>query len=368
MLKIAFMLCGTVLAVREKDNNLDVKARKLPCSLTVEHGKSVRKGESETVDSFAIMLTCSEKVSDGRLMVPWLFKEGTFPTNIRGKDGTDQLQADESIQVWSSPMVKKNPYYEVYGVETKDQEMLSYLGSTFTFTAKFGDEEATDEVSVVITEAPETTTQPTVTLAPMTGGDLPCVLKVEVPPQSKNADIKLRCTEAVTKVRLITPPSYNDYAFNDMQADKTFTLTTLQMIPALTGKTFVVEGISSQSPEPTQSNVVVFPAPPGSGDTTQVEEKQSKKSLPCEIRSSNVDLSGTTAPGFSISMTCTEKITDVHLKIPGYADRTLNPLEPGKEWVLATYQKQEMFKGKAFFVEATYEGKTGVSESVFQPE
>merc|ERR1740129_951282 len=102
------------------------------------------------------------------------------------------------------------------------------------------------------------------------------------------------------------------------------------MIPALTGKTFVVEGISSQSPEPTQSNVVVFPAPPGSGDTTQVEEKQSKKSLPCEIRSSNVDLSGSTAPGFSISMTCTEKITDVHLKIPGYADRTLNPLTRGK--------------------------------------
>jgi len=372
MLKLAFMLCGTVLAVREKDSNLDVKSRKLPCSLTVEHGKSVRKGDSETVDSFAIKLKCSEKVSDGRLMVPWLFQDGTFPLNIRGKDGTDQLQADESTQVWASPLVKKNEYYGVHGVPTKDQETLSYLGSTFTFTAKLEGQETADEVSVVVTEAPKTTPRPPDTHAPMTGGDLPCELSVVIdPPESKNADIKLRCSEAVNSARLITPPSYNNMAFKDeLKADKTFTLMTLLRKPELKGETFVVEAISSQNPEPTKSNVVVFPGPPGGDDTEtkKVEDDQSKKSLPCVIRSYNADLKNNPAPGFSIGMTCTDKITDVKLKIPGYNDRALQPLEPGKEWVLFTYEKKPEFQGKAFFVEATYNGKLGVSESVFQPE
>lgn len=364
MLKVAFMLCGTVLAVREKDNNLDVKSRELPCTLSVEYGQAVKKGESEAQQSFSIILKCSETVSDGRLMVPWLFKDGEFPSNIRGKDGTDQLPANEPVVVWTSHMVKENPYYEVYGMEKNDQKTLSYVNSKFTFTAKYGAEDTTDEVSVVIEEAPEIITPPTVTSPPMTGGDLPCVLTMDL--TDKTAVVKIKCTQEVSKVRLITPPSYNNVQFNDpLVAGKIYTLMTLQRIPELEGQTFVVEAVSSSTPEPTKSNVVAFP---GGSENSPLEPVNSDPDqLPCTLTSSKANLVGG-GSGFTLSLKCTEKISDVTLKIPGYADRNLQDITPGKEWNLATYNTQTGFVGKQFFVEATWQGKTAASNKVVQPE
>lgn len=364
MLKFFFILCGTVLAVRDKDHTLDLKTRELPCTLTVQHGQAVKKGQSDAKASFSIVLQCSETVSDGRLMVPWLFKEGEFPSNIRGKDGTDQLAAGEAVVVWSSHVEKKNQYYGVNGVKTNDQQMLSYVGSTFTFTAKYGSEDTTGQVSVVIEEAPEIITPPTVTNPPMTGGDLPCELTVG-DLTNTTAAVKVTCSEEVKQVRLITPPSFNNVKFNDaLVAGKSYTLMTLQRTPQLEGQTFVVEATSDLKAETAKSNVVAFP---GGGETGKSEQEEvAEGELPCTLTSNSANLvSG--KPGFTLSMSCTEGITDVKLKIPGYADRLFNELAPGKVWSLATYPKQDAFQGKAFYVEATWKGKTGKSNEVFQP-
>lgn len=353
-----------MLAVRDKDHTLDLKTRELPCTLTVQHGQAVKKGQSDAKDSFSIVLKCSETVSDGRLMVPWLFKEGEFPSNIRGKDGTDQLEAGESVVVWSSHMEKENEYFGVHGVPTNDQKMLSYVGSTFTFTAKYGSEDTTDQVSVVIEEAPEIITPPTVTNPPMTGGDLPCELTVGDLTET-TAAVKVTCTKEVKQVRLITPPSFNNVKFNDaLVAGKSYTLMTLQRTPQLEGQTFVVEAISDLKSETAKSNVVEFP---GGGETGQGEQEEiAEGELPCKLTSKSANLVDG-GSGFSLSMICTEKITDVKLKVPGYADRLLADLTPGKEWSLAVYHSKPEFNGKAFFVEATWEGKPGKSNDAFQP-
>jgi len=360
----AFILCCTVSAVRDKDHTVDLKTRDLPCTLTVKYGQAVRKGENEAKDSFSIELKCSEAVSDGRLKVPWLFKDGEFPLNIKGKDDTDQIEADESVVIWSSHMEKENEYYGVYGAH-KDKKMLSYVGSTFKFTAKSGSEQATDEVSVVITEAPETTPPPTEGTPTMTGGDLPCLLTVgDLTPE--NAAIKMTCTQEVKEVRLITPPDFNNVKFPAMlAADKSYTLMTLQRSANLEGKTFVVEAISPLKSGSDKSNVVSFPGPAETGQSEQ-KETIADGGLPCLLTSSNAKLVSE-KPGFSITMKCDQTITDVHLKIPGYQDRLFNELTPGKVWSLAVYPKQDGLKGKSFFVEATFEEKIGKSNEVIQP-
>jgi len=364
MLKlVAFTFCFTVSAVRDKDHS-DLKAKSLPCTLTVNHGQAKKRGEDDAKDSFAIMLKCSETVKDGRLMVPWLFKEGSFPLNIKGGDGTDVIKADESIKIWGAQTEKENEYYGI-SYAKKNEKILSYVGTTFKFTAQYGEEDTTDEVSVVISEAPEiipvTPTEP----PPMKGGDLPCELTIGDLTEEQAA-IKMTCTEEVTEVRLITPPSFNNVKFSQaLGPGKAWTLMTLQRTPELEGQTFVAEAISSLKSEAAKSNVVSFPGGGDKGPGKQ-EVTMAPGGLPCVLTSAEANLVSK-QPGFSLTMTCEKKITDVHLKIPGYADRLFNELTPGKAWGLATYPKQDAFAGKAFFVEATCEGEKGKSNEVFQP-
>jgi len=295
------------------------------------------------------------------VMFPLLFKDESLPTNIRGADGTDEIQAGDPIVVWTSAMEKENEYFQVWGPK-KEEKMLSYVGSTFTFTAKYGPEQTTDKVSVVITEAPEIITPPAQEPQSMTGGHLPCELTVGDLTEEQAA-IKMTCTEEVKEVRLITPPSFNNVKFDQALAPgKAWTLMTLKRTPELEGQTFVVEAISSQKSVADKSNVVAFP---GAGQGKQ-EVIVEIGGLPCVLNSAEAKLVSKEA-GFSITMKCEQKITDVHLKIPGFQDRLFNELTPGKIWTLATYPKQTVLEGKAFFVEATYEGKTGKSNEVFQP-
>jgi len=363
MLKlVAFTFCFTVAAVREKLHSDLIRLESLPCTLTVEHGQAKKQGEDEAKDSFQIMLKCSEAVKDGRLMVPWLFKEGSFPLNIKGSDGSDVIKADESIKVWSAQTEKVNDYYGI-SYDKKNEKMLSYVGSTFKFTAQYGEEDITDEVSVVISEAPEIVPVKPIEPPSMTGGDLPCTLTIGDVTE-KTAAIKMTCTKEVTEVRLITPPSFNNVKFSQAMApDKAWTLMTLQKTPELEGQTFVVEAISSLKGEAAKSNVVTFP---GDGDTGPKEATVALGGLPCVLKSAEAKLQGG-SQGFSLTMSCDQKITDVHLKIPGFADRVFNELTPGKEFVLATYPKQDVLAGKPFVVEATFEGGQGKSNEVFQP-
>jgi len=368
MLKfVAFTFC-TVAAVRDKPQADLSRLESLPCTLTVEHGQAKKQGEDEANDSFQIMLKCSEAVKDGRLMVPWLFKEGSFPLNIKGSDGTDVIKADESIKVWGAQTEKVNEYFGI-SYAKKNEKMLSYVGSTFKFTAQYGEEDITDEVSVVISEAPEIVPVKPIEPPSMTGGDLPCKLTIGDLTE-KNAAIKMTCTTEVTEVRLITPPSFNNVKFSQAMAPgKAWTLMTLQRTPELEGQTFVVEAISSLKGEAAKSNVVTFP---GVGDTGPKEVTVALGGLPCVLKSAEAKLQPKepdqpAPPGFSLTLSCDQKITDVHLKLPGFADRVFNELTPGKEWVLATYPKKDEFTGKPFFVEATFEGKQGKSNVVFQP-
>jgi len=363
MLKfVAFTFC-TVAAVRDKPQADLSRLESLPCTLTVEHGQAKKQGEDEANDSFQIMLKCSEAVKDGRLMVPWLFKEGSFPLNIKGSDGTDVIKADESIKVWGAQTEKVNEYYGI-SYDKKNEKTLSYVGSTFKFTAQYGEEDTTDEVSVVISEAPKIVPVAPTEPSSMTGGDLPCELTIGDFTDT-TAAIKMTCTQEVTEVRLITPPSFNNVKFSQAMAPgKAWTLMTLQRTPELEGQTFVVEAISSLKSEAAKSNVVTFPGV--GGDKGPQEVTVALGGLPCVLKSAEAKLQSK-QPGFSITMSCDQKITDVHLKIPGFADRVFNELTPGKEWVLATYPKQDALAEKAFFVEATYEGEQGKSNEVFQP-
>jgi len=364
MLKlVAFTFCFIVAAVRDRLHS-DQFRLESPLHTDCRTWASKKKrGEDEAKDSFAIMLKCSEAVKDGRLMVPWLFKEGSFPLNIQGSDGTDVIKADESIKVWGAQTEKVNEYYGI-SYDKKNEKMLSYVGTTFKFTAQYGEEDTTDEVSVVISEAPEIVpvapTEPT----PMKGGDLPCELTIGDFTDT-TAAIKMTCTEEVTEVKLITPPSFNNVKFSQALAPgKAWTLMTLQRTPELEGQTFVVEAISSLKSEATKSNVVTFPG--AGGDKGPQGVTVELGGLPCVLKSAEAKLQSK-QPGFSITMSCDQKITDVHLKIPGFADRVFNELTSGKEWVLATYPKQDALAGKAFFVEASYEGGQGKSNEVFQP-
>lgn len=361
MLKLAaFTLCCAVLALRDKDHAVNLNEKSLPCTLTVRHGTAKKKGGDEAKDSFAIDLECSETVTDARLMVPWLFKDGSFPLNIKGSEDTDEIQAGKSQVIWSSHTLKENEYFEVYGDHKKDK-WLSYVGSTFTFTAKHGEDD-TDEVSIVIPEAPETTTAaPT---QPITGGDLPCTLTVEDVTETQ-ATVKLSCTEDVKEVRLITPSPFNNIKFpQPLTAGKSWTLTTLERVPELAGKTFVVEAIPESGSDVSKSNLAKFPAADAGADVEKVAVAEG--SLPCKLMSAAAKLVGG-GEGFTLSMKCEEALTNVKLKIPGYADRLFNELEGGKEWTLATYPKQDAFRGQAFHVEAKWQDTIGKTNEVFQP-
>jgi len=365
MLKFSgFLFLSVASAVREKDQTGgDLRMRELPCKLNLKHGDAVRVGETEAKASFSIELICSETVTDGRLMVPWLFKEGTFPLNIKGKDDTDEIEAGDSIVIWSSHMLKENEYFGVYG-PMKHVKMLSYVNSTFEFTAKYGNQEATDGVSIKITEAPEKSDIPTETTPPMTGGDLPCKLMFDKP-VGQNIAIKMECQEEVTEVRLITPPGYNNVKITQPVAPgKSYTLITLQMQKALAGKTFVLEGVPSSKSESSKSNVVTFP---GAGEMQVEPETLTEDGFPCKVESVNTDLKGG-GKGFSIQMTCEETVTSVILKIPGFEDRRFKEIVPGKTWNLVTSEKKETFVDKAFWVEATLpDGTKAKSKEVFQP-
>jgi len=369
MLKlVAFTFFFTVAAVRDTDYS-DLKAKSLPCTLTVNHGKAKKQGEDEAKDSFDIMLKCSEKVKDGRLMVPWLFREGSFPLNIKGVDGTDVIKAGESIHLWGAQTEKTNDYYGI-SYEKKNVKILSYVGSTFTFTAKYGNADTADEVSVVISEAPEIVPVMPTDPPPMSGGDLPCKLTItDVTETQDEGAVKMTCTMEVTEVRLITPPGWHNQKFTEAMAPgKEYQLAALKRTNELAGEAFVVEAISSLKSEAAKSNVVYFPA---IGVELRpwmltVAPEVAPAGLPCVLKSAEANLVSK-EPGFSITMTCENKITDVHLKIPGFADRVFNELTPGREWVLASYPKQEVLKGKAFYVEATFEGAHGKSNEVFQP-
>jgi len=362
MLKLAaFALFCAVLAVRDKDHAFNLNAKSLPCTLTVRHGTAKKKGGDEAKASFAIDLKCSEKVTDARLMVPWLFKDGSFPLNIKGSEDTDEIQADKSQVIWSSHTLKENEYFNV-SYSHKEEKWLSYVGSTFSFTAKCGEDSNTEEVSIVIPEAPETTT--TAPPQPITGGDLPCTLSVGDVTETQAA-IKLSCTEDVKEVRLITPSPFNNIKFSQpLTAGKSWTLTTLERTLELAGKTFVVEAIPKSGSDISKSNLAKFPAADASAESEEVAVVEG--GLPCKLTSSAAKLVGGGA-GFTLSMKCDETVTDAKLKIPGYADRIFKDLTGGTEYNLATYPKQDEFHEKAFYVEAKWQDTVGKSNEVFQP-
>jgi len=359
---LGFVLLCAVTAVREKDNIYDLKTQQLPCALKVKHGESVKDGESEAKPSFQIILECSEKVSDGRLFVPWLFKEDGFPLNIE----TDTIKAGEPIVIWGSQIMKKNEYYGVYG-DHKSEEFLTYVGSMFKFTADYGAENTKGEVSVEITEAPAPSEQTAVTSPTMTAGDLPCELKL-LDPKQEDVTIQLQCTEAVSQVVLQTPPGYNNVKFSqELAPNKPWTLMTLKRTPELEGQTFVVKAVPQGKSESANSNLLAFPGVlNGAGDEPTIDTE----GFPCTLQSKSVKIQGGSGEGFSIVMKCTQKLLEVHLKLPNnYQDRYFPELAAGKDWGLATYPWQEQFDGnKPFWVEANLEDGTKVkSTEVFQP-
>jgi len=367
---LLFSLVVRDLAIRQQDATAEAQVRlmsatDLPCTLALDHRTVKKEGSGEKEAAFSVMLKCSEPVRDSRLMVPWLFRDGSFPLNIKRANGSDEIPRDASMSLWSSRLEKVNEN-DYFGV--KLGTMLTYVGSEFKFIAKFGPDNEEGSVSIVITEPPATTEAPTTTAWTPGPGTLPCRLTAKDPVRLSSGgqgfSIVLDCSEDVIDV-VLTIPGYVNTRFPGTITKGKHTLITLEKKPGFAGKAFVVNGKPASGGDPAASNQLIV-----SQATIEMEPTATRKpgGLPCLLETQDIDVQGG-GEGFELSLKCDERLTDVVLKCPGYEDKHMQDLEANTDYTIGVYKKQDALIGKAFVVEGKTGGVTSTTNEVVpQPQ